>query len=453
MLPSFCRRRHRRLPDLSALLRRGFISGLSGLMALSARAQPAAATVFSTANSPLPDDAVSALCYDAARARLWVGTDYGLARLDLAAPGAPVWTIYRAAPGGLPNDAIRALALADSTGRPGRTGGAVWVGTFSGGLARLDVAANTWQVWTAATSPLPLDHVRALAPTPDGGVWVGTAGGLAYRAAAGGWRVFTPFNSVLPSGNVAALVRDAVDSTLWAGTVNGGLVRWRRGALRAYSFRTDNLPDNTVLALALDSVRRPVLGTAAAGLVRYLTDSTWAAYGPRTSANPAATVLALAQDSAGRRWLGSAEHGLVAWDRGRWTAFAFGSAAGLPDSSVRAVVVGAGGELWLGLRSGGLARWRPGPLTSNSLGEEAAALTVWPNPVRAGQVARVGRLRPETGAATATVFDAYGRLLWQVRAATGATEMALPRLLPGLYAVRVARNHRIRTVKLLVTGD
>ena len=410
---------------------RAFACGLVLNGSAAAQSSPAA-TIFSTTNSPLPDNAVAALCYDAAHARLWVGTDYGLARVELTGPGAPVWTIYHAAPGGLPSDAVRAVALADASGS------ALWVGTFQGGLARLDVAAGTWQTWTSATSPLPLDLVRSLAPEPDGGVWVGTAGGLAHRSATGAWVVYTPFNSVLPSGNVAALVRDDVDSTLWAGTVNGGLARWRRGAWRAYSIRADNLPDNTVLSLALDSLRRPVLGTAQAGLVRYLTDSTWTAYGPRTSANPAATVLALATDSAGRWWLGTFEHGVVGWERGRWAPFAFGSGAGLPDSTVRAVAVGAGGELWLGLRSGGLARWRPGPLGTGAAATEAGGMQLWPNPVGAGQRAR---LRWEgSRMVAATVLDGVGRVVWTGEVGSGpAAEILLPSLPPGLYVVRVAR--------------
>lgn len=426
------------------------------LLTGSAAAQPApAAIIFNSANSPLPDNAVSALCYDAPHARLWVGTDYGLARVELTGPGAPVWTIYHAAPGGLPNDAVRTVALADAAGS------ALWVGTFQGGLTKLDVAAGTWQTWTTATSPLPLDHVRSLAPEPDGGVWIGTAGGLAHRSAGGGWQVLTPFNSALQSGNIAALVRDPVDSTLWIGTVNGGLARWRRGTLRTYTIRADNLPDNTVLSLALDSVRRPVLGTAAAGLVRYRTDSTWAAYGPRTSANPAATVLALAADSAGRWWLGSSEHGVVGLERGRWASFAFGSAAGLPDSTVRAVAVSAGGELWLGLRSGGLARWRPGPLgMSVDAGRAVVTAQLWPNPVAAGGRARVrweGR-----GAVAVRVLDGAGRVVWQAagRAASPvdsspstSSEIALPPLVPGLYVVRLLLPGRVLTRRLAVVGE
>ncbi|MBC7449758.1 MAG: T9SS type A sorting domain-containing protein [Hymenobacteraceae bacterium] len=412
------------------------------LLARPVAAQAPVATIFTTATSPLPDNAVTALCYDARHARLWVGTDFGLTRLELANPAAPIWTIYHAATGGLPADAVRAIAVADSGGA------AVWVGTFQGGLARLDVRAGTWQTWTAATSPLPFDHIRALAPEPDGGVWIGTAGGgLAHRTGAGIWQVFMPTNSALPTGNVAALVRDAVDSTVWIGTINGGLARWRRGALRNYTLLADNLPDNTVLALALDSLRRPVLGTAAAGLVRYRTDSTWAAYGPRTSANPAATVLALAADSAGRWWLGTAQHGLVGLEQGRWARFGFGSAAGLPDSTVRAVAVGAGGDLWLGLRSGGLARWRPGPLSGLAAPTtDDEPLALWPNPARVARPASV-RWRA-VGAATVWVYDQQGRVAWQTREAVASVR--LPALAPGLYAVRVAVGARVYTRRLMV---
>ena len=387
------------------------------------------AVVYTTANSGLPDNSVSALAYDAPRGRLWVGTDYGLARLDV---GSGVWTVWHAAAGGLPGDAIRAVAVGP--------GGEVWVGTFFSGLARFD--GTGWTVWDTRNSGLPADQVRTLAVEPGGGVWVGTVSGLAHLGAGGAWQVWNPANSGLTSGNIGALAR-AADGTVWAGTVNGGLARWRAGSLRVYSARMDNLPDNTILALALDTLARPVMGTAAAGLVRYLTDSTWGAYGPQNSGNPASTVQALAQDSAGRWWLGTEQAGLVGWEAGRWHPFGFGSAAGLPDSTVRALAVGAGGDLWVGLRSGGVARWRPGPLGT---GEERGAdggVEVWPNPAVGGWF----RVRVAGKDVPVVVVDALGREVWRGVTRGGEVEAELGRA--GVYGVRVGR----RVVRVVGNGE
>lgn len=429
LLKPFQLRFRQQRPLLLALLLAG-----SGGRPAEVAAQPAGgqATIYTAATSPLPADGVGALAYDARRAQLWVGTEGGLAVFE---PQANSWTRYQAAPAGpLPDFDIRSLALDSATG-------ALWVGTFDG-LGRY--SHHTWRTWKTTTSPLPGEQVRALAPSPDGGAWVGTAGGLAHLDSTGTqWLVYTTTNSPLPSNNVAALTL-APDGTLWVGTINGGLARRAPGgSWQVYTFASAHLPDNTVLALALDSLQRPVLGTAAAGLARYLTDSTWATYGPRTSPNPAATILALAQDSAGRWWLGSGERGLIGWEQGGWHAFPYGSTAGLPDSTVRAVAIGASGDLWLGLRSGGLAHWRPGPLGlgTGSPTRQSASGSLAPNPIGRGQLVTLTLpvANPVRGTMQVTLIAASGTSwVLDARLTSPRTLLCeLPLLPVGLYAVRV----------------
>ena len=66
--------------------------------------------------------------------------------------------------------------------------GALWIGTFAGGLARLDVATQALSSWRAGSGPnaLPADGVMTLHADRQGAIWVGTFGGGLARIDAGG---------------------------------------------------------------------------------------------------------------------------------------------------------------------------------------------------------------------------------------------------------------------------
>ena len=128
-------------------------------------------TVFTQENSDLPSDRVRALAPGADGA-LWIGTyGGGLARLDKDGR----WQTYSTANtnGGLPHDSVLRLA-------PGADG-ALWIGTYDGGLARLDKDGR-WQTYSMANTKggLPNDLVLALAPGADGALWIGTGAGLCH---------------------------------------------------------------------------------------------------------------------------------------------------------------------------------------------------------------------------------------------------------------------------------
>src|ERR1700691_3585601 len=181
-------------------------------------------SVFDTENSDLPNNQVLALA-PAPDGALWVGTLGGLGRLD----AQDQWQSYTQAStkGGLSYDYVSALAPAPD--------GALWVGTYrgglvgtNGGLGRLD-AQGQWQSYTQASTKggLSYDYVSALAPAPDGALWVGTyRGGLGRLDAKGQWQSYTQASTKggLSYDYVSALA-PAPDGALWVGTYRGGLGR------------------------------------------------------------------------------------------------------------------------------------------------------------------------------------------------------------------------------------
>ena len=124
-------------------------------------------TTYSTDNSDLPGDYVTAVQPEATGSVIWVGTDKGLGRFD-----GSTWTVYTKANSGLPADQVTAIAIAPD--------GRLWVGAFNGehfpyfgGVATFD--GSRWLTYTSENSPLEHEQIEALAVDALGRVWVGTA--------------------------------------------------------------------------------------------------------------------------------------------------------------------------------------------------------------------------------------------------------------------------------------
>lgn len=150
----------------------------------------------------------------AARETLWVGTAEGL---RLLAPGAATLAI----PPGL-------------EGRPSLRGTVFALARLQDTIVMATERELVWgapggaRAWAGIPVPLALGVPLAMAPAPEGGLWLGGTRGLAYADLA------TSHISVLPTPLWPAAVRDlAVDADhLWAAT-DSGLVRVdRRAVLR-----------------------------------------------------------------------------------------------------------------------------------------------------------------------------------------------------------------------------
>ena len=98
--------------------------------------------------------------------------------------------------------------------------GAVWCGTWGGGLSRFD--GETWKKYTVSDG-LPSNHVFMLGPESRGRMWVGTSHGLA-RFDDGRFSVFTVHDG-LYTDNIFSMA-NADDGSLWLGGF-GGVTRLR----------------------------------------------------------------------------------------------------------------------------------------------------------------------------------------------------------------------------------
>ena len=153
--------------------------------------------------------------------RLLVGSLSGVNVYDDATDGFSVWNTASNPP--LKSDFVHCL-LVDK--------GLIWVGTESGGIAKLVPRQLLLQnyVHTASSASLSPNPVNAMYVEPDGTLWVGTVeGGLNVRRKReeGRGKVeefvhLTKEDSSLSHNSVSALVADD-KGRLWTGTWGGGL--------------------------------------------------------------------------------------------------------------------------------------------------------------------------------------------------------------------------------------
>ena len=267
---------------------------------------------------------------------LWVGTTQGLARFD----GLRFTVFDTANTPAIRHNQIQAL-FEDASG-------ALWIGTYGGGLARLK--DGRFEAFTTREG-LSGDTVRSVTQTPDGAVWVGTHGAGLARFQGGRFRTLTTRDGL--AGDLVRVVRSARDGTLWVGT-NHGLNRIQGDRIDTLTTATGLLHDN-VTSLFEDARGRMWIGTSGGlnvwdeGRLRGFTTA------DGLSAN---RVFALQEDRAGNLWIGTEGGGLARFGGGRFEALRAGD--GLGSDAVRALHEDDAGNLWIGTYGGGLARLRDG---------------------------------------------------------------------------------------------
>jgi diguanylate cyclase (GGDEF)-like protein len=312
----------------------------------------------------LADNALRGLYRDRA-GLVWVATNRGLSRYDPRQTA--VLTRFGVTPDG--GDALDARFVGTEIAwiQP-MPDGRLWLGTHKSGVDILDAnGARIGGLRPDGGQPetaLPPDIVLAMAPAPDGGVFIGTKRGL-YRADAAGRRVArVPLAGRDPAASVWALLADG--DNLWVGGQADGLWRLdvRRG--RAEAVALPGLSDQRVTVLARDTREADVLwvgtrhGLNRVDLARH-TVTPWLPGPVQAGQLSAGFITALLTDDRGRMWVGTYGGGidvLPAPGQGGEAPRRLGLAEGLPDSTVNALLRDLQGRIWASTDNG-LARIDP----------------------------------------------------------------------------------------------
>ncbi|RZM37124.1 MAG: GGDEF domain-containing protein [Sphingomonas sp.] len=294
----------------------------------------------------LPDNWIQTLHVDPA-GRLWIGTTSGrLARYDA------MHDRFDTIPLNLKPGRIHIGAIADDGV------GGLWIGSDDG-LRHLRVDGTLSRVVREGTSGSPTGRTQALLRDRSGALWVGTAMGLARRAAA-----LSRFTAVPLDGGmrgVSALFEGA-DGRLWIGTVRNGLyVIDRRGAPPRAIGAAAHLPPSSVSAIGAAGPHEIWATLRSSGIVSVTTsrDIVTRILHDRTVPTSLShdDVWALLRDDAGSMWVGGTG-GLSYHPRGSsQITTIFGAQqrpGGLSATDVVSILATHDGHVWLGYLDGGV---------------------------------------------------------------------------------------------------
>ncbi len=282
---------------------------------------------------------------------LWIGSQDGLVRWDgyrfkLYRPDADV-------KGTLPDNDVCNLFV-DAAGR-------LWIATNVGGLALYDEGHDNFVTYAAGPKGLSHVTVNAVADDGQGGLWVGTWGGLDHLDPRTGAVQKAAING-LPSGKIGALYRDPA-GTLWIGTA-AGLARRTAAKTETIALPTPDGSLPSVRTIYRDGKGRIWVGTRRHGV--YLVDEKTGVASPVTGPGAgdlrAEGVNTVVEVRPGEIWLGTFSHGIVAVDvanmRMRRIAHDPAVANSLLFDQVWALLRDRSGLIWVATGEG-LSRYAP----------------------------------------------------------------------------------------------
>ena len=268
---------------------------------------------------------------------LWAAGMWGLARFDGARFHAT--RVADGFPAGI-------LSLAADPA------GGLWAGTAKG-LAHIrggDVEI-LGPAAEAAAEP-PVAHV--LYTDRDGNLWLGTDNGLLrFRD---GEFVRHGAGEGLSSDRILSIAEDR-EGSLWIGTSDGGLNRIKEQRIAIFTAR-DGLSDEKMWSVFEDRAGNLWAGTAEGVLNRMVpgTDR----FAPFVTLG--AAIMCIAEDASGALWVGTRGGGLVRLVGHRVKRFT--PADGISGSFISSVLVDRAGDVWVGTMGAGLNRYSNGKWTT-----------------------------------------------------------------------------------------
>ena len=223
--------------------------------------------------------------------------------------------------------------------------GYIWLGTQEG-LVRFN--GVEFKVFNKATTDaIRHNDVRVLYQDRDGALWIGTFGGGLVRYQDGQFTNYSA-KSGLSNNSISAILQDR-QGNLWVGTDNG-LNELIDGKIVIFN-RTNGLSDNRVRAIAEDREGKLVVA-GRNGLDVVINATSMAPYSPLAPSKKA--VQALFVDSAGSLWIGTENRGIDVLNAGKLTHY--GAPQGLPNAPVHSIYQDSMHTIWVATEGKGICR-------------------------------------------------------------------------------------------------
>lgn len=234
----------------------------------------------------------------------------------------------------------------------GDASGGAWLPEAGRGLWHVDSEGRLASIGTA--EGLPGNLVTAWLQDSEGGIWVGTPGGLARLRP----QLFEVVGQAqgLNQPVVRSIAEDGYGQ-IWLGAA-GGLTRWSDGRCEAFLLPSpsDGTPLTDAVVSGVPGGRKDLLwvATVGGGAFQWMDDKPVKPFPPKSVG---VAVRAILMDQEGGSWFGG-EFGLYRWDGE--TLHHFGKAEGLNPGHIFDIREGANGDIWLANAGANLSRYRDG---------------------------------------------------------------------------------------------
>ncbi len=325
---------------------------------------------YTSSNSNLPENLITNI-FQSREGQYWVGTLYGLATVTRS--NFPTYDSER---GGLSGNAVNAFAETND--------GSIWVGTDAG-LNRLRPNYDNFEWINPYTEPgISSELVMSLYGDATT-IWVGTYEGGLNRIDLTTNEVVVfknePDNpNSIGANGITSILRSS-SGLLLVGTYGGGLSSYSEATNTFTNFKhsPDNhstISNNMVIALYQDANNDIWIGTED-GLNRFHEDSgTFERF--KRNPNDPDTILsdmiwAFYEDENGRLWLGSSGGGLMSWGGperalSKQKIVDHSGEVHLPSSNIYGILPDDEGNLWLS-HNRGVTRFNPATLVARQYTE------------------------------------------------------------------------------------
>lgn len=247
----------------------------------------------------------------------------------------------------------------------------LWVGTYNGGLNRLDPRTQLFiRYKNAVNNPRSLSHntVRAACEDRSGVLWIGTfGGGMGWIDPKSGefHRGMDTASNILTQGRMRSIAEDP-SGRLWIGTRDSGLYILGSPREILHHYVTDaknpnSLPSNSVGSVLFENSKSVWIGTGK-GLVQLNEESGIFKRYRNTPADASSlsddNITGLERNDERSIWVGTFNGGLNLLDKATGRCLHFRSDPSVPgslsDESIRTLYRDNTGNLWIGTSNGGV---------------------------------------------------------------------------------------------------
>ena len=254
--------------------------------------------IYPNESRPFMGRRIREMCQDH-NGTIWMGTeDKGLLRYD---PATGNITSY---PTHLHTNNIHGLCV---------DGNMLFVGSFDGGLERINISDGTYKTYFASNTPgaLTSDYVFSIMRDTNRNIWIGTTNGLMLYDHTTEQFVSVPDG---PEGFVYH-ISESKDGKLWVATYNNGLFEYDYAGRKSKHYQYQNrqqgtIADSKVISICCDSKDRVWVMTHDGGLsLLNKTDDTFSPI-HLDDKNQQILVMRMVEDTSGTLWC-STNNGLI----------------------------------------------------------------------------------------------------------------------------------------------